>query len=323
MGKWLLVPVAIIAVTVAALALSPWPGVQIIRLIFDDGAAAASQKLAPRVPPDIATTTLQYDPDDSDAFLDILRGPDASDSLPIIVWVHGGGFVSGRRGDVANYLKILAGEGFVVVNVDYTIAPDALYPTPVRQLDAALAYLHRESGPLLLGTGGFVLAGDSAGAQIAAQTAALATSPDYARLMGIDGAAWRDRLQGAILFCGVYDISAMGRGGGLLAWFVHTTGWAYSGTRNWRESPDFATISFTPHLTAGFPPAFVSAGNADPLGPQSVALAQALEEVGVAVETLFFPDDHDPPLGHEYQFDLDTDAGQLAFERLVDWLRRL
>ncbi|MCJ8156860.1 alpha/beta hydrolase fold domain-containing protein [Sphingomonas sp. LaA6.9] len=42
------------------------------------------------------------------------------------MWVHGGGFVSERRGDLTNYLKVLAGKGFTVVNVDYTIAPEAV-----------------------------------------------------------------------------------------------------------------------------------------------------------------------------------------------------
>ena len=40
-----------------------------------------------------------------------------------------------------NYLKILAARGFVVANVDYSIAPGATWPTPTRQVNAALSYL--------------------------------------------------------------------------------------------------------------------------------------------------------------------------------------
>ncbi len=323
MRKWLPFATILFAAALAAVFLSPWPGVLVIRSLFDEGAAAASARLEPLVPQDVATRTLSYDPGDADAVLDIYSRPGADAGLPVVVWVHGGGFVSGRREHIANYLRILAGQGFTVVNVDYTIAPEAQYPTPLRQLDAALAYLVREGEQLGIGGAGFVIAGDSAGAQIAAQTVALATNPDYGANLGVDGAGWRARLRGAALFCGVYDISGMGRGGGLAGLFVQTTGWAYSGTRNWRTAPEFQTIHFLPHLTADFPPAFVTAGNADPLAPQSVALAQALEDRGVAVETLFFPDDHEPALGHEYQFDLGSDAGKLAFDRLVAWLRRL
>lgn len=37
---------------------------------------------------------------------------------------------------------------------------------------------------------------------------------------------------------------------------------------------------------------------------------------------MFFPVGHQPPLGHEYQFDLDTDAGQLFLSRLLTFLRQ-
>jgi hypothetical protein len=42
----------------------------------------------------------------------------------------------------------------------------------------------------------------------------------------------------------------------------------------------------------------------------------------VETETLFFADDHEPPLGHEYQFDLDTDPGQRFLERVLAFLRQ-
>jgi acetyl esterase/lipase len=71
---------------------------------------------------------------------------------------------------------------------------------------------------------------------------------------------------------------------------------------------------------AAFPPAFISVGNADPLAPQSRALAEALEAVGVEVDTLFFPDDHSPPLAHEYQLLLSTQEGRLALDRSVAFL---
>lgn len=168
-----------------------------------------------------------------------------------------------------------------------------------------------------------VLAGDSAGAQIAAQTAAVLTNPDYARLVGIAPGVSPDQIAGTLLHCGVYDISGMGKEGGVLGWFVQSAGWAYSGKRNWRQDKLFQTMSIAPHIVATFPPAFVSAGNADPLGPQSVAIAQALKTAGVDVEELFFPKDYQPALGHEYQFDVDTQAGRMALTQSVDWLNSL
>lgn len=325
MRRWITGVLVVAAIVAAAFVLSPWPGVQVIRAIFDKGAAAAAAKLEKHVPAAVTTETLHYDEADPDAMLDIHRAPEPRPGAPTIVWVHGGGFVSGRRGDITNYLKVLAGQGFTVVNVDYTVAPEATYPTPVRQVMRALDFLVRDGGRLGLDTSRLVLAGDSAGAQIAAQTAAVLTNPGYGALAGVEPAAelTPDRLAGVLLFCGVYDITGMGQGGGILGAFVHIAGWAYSGRRDWRQAEDFATINFIPHLGPAFPPAFISAGNADPLGPQSVALAETLKAKGHRVETLFFPADHQPPLGHEYQFDLDGAAGALAMDRAVAWLDAL
>jgi acetyl esterase/lipase len=303
---------------------TPWPIVLIIRAIFDAGAERASAALAPKVPQDIAVETgLSYDPADKDAHFDIYRGADARGDGPTIVWFHGGGFVSGRREDIANYLKILAGRGFTVVNVDYTIAPEAKYPTPIRQAHKALAYLTANAARHKINAARLVLAGDSAGAQIAAQTAATIASPAYAQAVGVVPGAGLEQLAGTLLYCGVYDIRSIGKGGGIIGWFVGSTLWAYSGERTPPEQGPFSTMSVIPNLNSAFPPAFISAGNADPLGPQSVAMAEALRQQGTKLTELFFPADHQPPLAHEYQFDLDTAAGELALDRSVAWLNSL
>jgi len=56
--------------------------------------------------------------------------------------------------------------------------------------------------------------------------------------------------------------------------------------------------------------------------PHAELLAERLHAQGVETETLFYPSDHEPPLGHEYQFDLDSEAGQFFLERLLTFLRR-
>lgn len=303
---------------------TPWPSVLAIRALFDKGAATASAALAGKVPSGLVVKEgLSYDPADKGALFDIYRPAKAMPGAPTIVWVHGGGFVSGRRGDVANYAKILAGRGFTVVNLDYTIAPEATYPTPVRQVNKALGYLAANAKMLGISAERIVLAGDSAGAQIAAQTAAIITGPNYARTVGIVPAIPAERLAGALLYCGVYDVTRMGRSGGIMGWFVKATSWAYSGERDWRDAKGFETMSVAPNVTETFPPTFISAGNADPLGPQSVAMARALKANGVKVTELFYSATYTAKLGHEYQFDLNQTDGISALNRSVAWLKTL
>jgi acetyl esterase/lipase len=304
---------------------TPWPSVWVLRAIFDAGASSASAKLEKHLPQGIVTReAINYDPTEPGALLDIYSPSRASTQAPTIVWVHGGGFATGRRGDITNYLKVLAGRGFVTVSVDYTLAPTANFPGPVRQVSRALTFLSREGARLGVNPNAMVIAGDSAGAQIAAQIANVVTSPAYARELGVVEPIAAERLKGALLYCGVYDITQLNHEGGiLLRWLVQTVTWAYSGKRDWHQAQGFDRISVIPDVTSHFPPAFISAGNIDPLRPQSVLMAAALRKVSVPVETLFYSPDHEPKLGHEYQFDLNTRDGQVVLDRSVAWLSRL
>jgi acetyl esterase/lipase len=304
--------------------LTPWPSVLVIRAIFDRGAAEASAKLEKHLPGGVNfERAIRYDPGDRDALLDIYRPANLDPGAPTVVWVHGGGFVSGRREDLSNYLMVLAARGLTVVNVDYTIAPAARYPTPVRQVSRALAFLDRQGRQLGINRKGLVIAGDSAGAQIAAQTANIITSPAYAKLVGIAAPIQPEQLKGTLLYCGVFDISKLGQGKGVFGWFIQTVTWAYSGQRNWRSAPGFEHMSVAGHVTGAFPPTFISAGNSDPLGPQSHIMDAALRKVGVRVQTLFYPADHPAKLGHEYQFDLDAPDGQRSLDNSVAWISAL
>jgi acetyl esterase/lipase len=312
--------VAIIGVTAyAAFQLSPWPSVLLIRHSFDKGGAEAGSSISPLVPKDVSIQRAQrYAPGDPDALLDVFAPADMRAPLPAVVWVHGGGFVAGTRSDLSGYLQILAARGFVTVAIDYSLAPSARFPTPVRQTNAALAYVIANAKRFNIDSQRIFLAGDSAGAQIAAQTALLISDANYARRMGMDPGMERASLRGLVLFCGPYDPTTMNFDGPF-ANFMRTVIWSYVGTPDPHDAR-VAEMSVTPHVTAAYPPVFISVGNADPLAPQSVALAEALRAQGVEVDALFFPSDYRPPLEHEYQLLLSTDAGRLALERSVAFL---
>lgn len=321
--RWCLVALlAIGAAGYAAFALSPWPSVMLIRLAFGVDAAARNRALERHFPGKVTELrNLRYGAS-PEALLDIFLPTDTGaggKALPTIVWIHGGGFVAGNKADTAGYLRILAARGHAVVGIGYSIAPGARYPTPVVQANEALAFLAANAGRFAIDKRRIVLAGDSAGAQIAAQLAAVVSNPGYAATIGIVPAIEHAALRGVVLFCGVYDAGGINPEGGF-GWFVRTVLRAYLGTDDAAGHPRFAEFSVNRHLTPQFPPTFLSVGNADPLAPQSVLMAEAIRAQGVAVDILFFPADHSPPLPHEYQFDLDAAAGQQALDRLTAFL---
>lgn len=317
----LVVLVSLAAALWVAFRVSPWPSVLLIRHSFDQGAQDASAALEKHVPSGLREwRDLRYDPDDPDGLLDLYAPEKAEGPLTTVVWIHGGGFVSGDKRDVANYARVLAGQGFAVASVQYTIAPEARYPTPLRQVNRAIAFLATQGGTLPVDPRRLVLAGDSAGAQIAAQMTVALSSPAYAESLGIDPALPPGQLAGALLYCGPYDASLVSTEGAF-GGFLRTVFWSYFGERDFAGSDQVAQFSVARHVVGTMPPVFVSVGNADPLKAHSTVLVAALRREGVPVQTLFFPDDYRPALGHEYQFDLDTAAGRQALESSVQFLR--
>lgn len=321
-----LILAAVLSSGCGSLAISPWPGAMLTRAFFDVGGNKVSQALLPHVPADVLSQQdIRYDDNDPDAWLDVhyparIATPGAV--LPTVVWIHGGGWLSGNRKQVNNYAKVLAGQGFTVVTMDYSLAPASHHPKPARQINAALAYLDRHAGALHVDRRRFVLAGDSAGANLSAQVAISIGAPDYAESLAITPGIRRDQLQGLLLYCGPYDLREVSADG-VLGRAARTMLWSYSGRRDYMADPEFVRMSVIEHVTRDFPPSFISVGNGDPLMPQSQGLAQVLTALGVRVDTLFFARDHVPKLGHEYQFDLDSDAGRLALARSVQFLKAL
>ncbi len=297
---------------------SPWPLVAMLRVAFAADAYVRGVRLERHVPPGvIADRDLPY-ADRPGATLDLFLPPASAPDrrLPVILWVHGGGFVAGNKRDVVPYLRLLAGRGFATVAVGYPIAPGAQHPDPVASANAAIAFLQREAARFGLDMQRLVIAGDSAGAHIAAELALVTTDPAMATATGIVPALAPERLRGVVLFC-LFDPAPLPKDG-WLGWALRQIETAYFG-----QGPGAEAGPLEARIGPRFPPAFISVGNGDPLAPVSRSLAAAIAGRGGTVDTLFFPDDHQPTLPHEFQFDLDGEAGRLAFSRLVAFLERV
>jgi len=304
---------------------SPRPTALAIRRVFAESTAERAAEQLADAPKDVlAALDLSYD-NHPDCKLDVYLPGSATaseDSLPVVVWIHGGAFIGGTKDELGGYLRMLASHGFVVVAPSYSLAPESTYPVPVRQLMAVLSWLGTNAERFHMDASRIVLAGDSAGAQLSTQLATLITNPAYADTVGLPPTIAATRLRGVALCCGIYDLSSLSDDSQLRSLFT-AVGWAYSGTRDYRKNAGFlGTFSVLEYVTAAFPPTFITVGNADPIRLQSQALTVALIEAGVDIETLFYPENHEPPLPHEYQFELELEDARTAFTRLVDFFER-
>lgn len=307
---------------------TPWPSALLIRAVFGQGADATVAELNRHVPdtPLLETLDVQYADGSAGAntTLDAFSPRGTTGALPTVVWIHGGAWISGDKSNVDPYLRILAGHGYTAIGLNYTIAPEAVYPTAVRQLNDALAYIRANAAALHVDPDRIVLAGDSAGAQLASQLDVLITNPAYAQILGIEPALQRSQLVGTVLNCGVYDLGRMADLDGIAAWGFKVALWAYTGTKSWSASYEGATMSTIDFVTPEFPPTYISGGNGDGLTwIESIPMSQALQRAGVDTTTRFFAADHAPALPHEYQFKLDGADAQVTLEQTLDFLGRV
>jgi acetyl esterase/lipase len=327
------VVVIILAVVAVILALgivgrsTPWPSALIIRSVFEKGGAATVAEMNRHLPAGADSLTehvgVQYGDgsDGGNTTLDAFSPASGTDALPVVVWVHGGAWISGSRTDVDPYLRIIATHGYVAVSLNYTIAPEAVYPAAIRQLNQALGFLVEHAAEFRIDPDRVVLAGDSAGAQLASQLAVITTNPDYAHLLGISPALSPSQLVGTVLNCGVYDLSTMADLSGIIAWGFKIALWAYTGTQNWSASYQGTTMSTIDFVTKDFPPTYISGGNGDGLTwIESVPMSNRLKGLGVDVTSVFYAADHQPTLPHEYQFHLDGSDARAALQKTVDFL---
>jgi acetyl esterase len=307
----------------AAQFVTPVPTARFIRTLFARTGAAQAAKLASRAPTEVdARLDHRYGAHPDERF-DVFAPTGVAERRPTVVWVHGGGFVGGTKDELADYFRLLASRGFTVVAIRYTLAPEATFPTPVRQTLAALRHLAAHANNLRVDAQNIVLAGDSAGSHIAAQAAMVCTDATAAIRLGLE-AVPAIRLAGVILCCGVYDVRRLVPDSSTGKLFVDAAMWSYSGSRRYRDDDAFLSAMSVPdHVSASFPPAFVTVGNVDPLRSQSEQLIRRLEEVGVHVERLLYPADHAPALSHEYQFDLELEDARAALDDIAAFVRRI
>nr|WP_238942741.1 alpha/beta hydrolase [Planococcus beigongshangi] len=119
--------------------------------------------------------------------LDIIAPKNFIGRLPVIFWVHGGAFLGGDKSDITEYAVQVASKGYIVVNMNYQLAPGAKYPTPLHQMNEAYRFIEKQAEVYSMDMDRLYFAGDSAGAQIVSQFVNVQVEKDYAQLVGIEG----------------------------------------------------------------------------------------------------------------------------------------
>ena len=243
---------------------------------------------------------------------------------PTIIWIHGGGWVSGSKEHARGYFKLLAAQGFNVVSVEYQFAPQVIYPNQLLQINQALKFLNKHAKDYQIDANQLYMAGDSAGANLASHYAALVTDPQFARESDFIPSIQPQQLKGLILHCGIYDMASFVATAPderkIIEWGIYSLVQAYTGERK-NDVVFLNEISPIQHLTSNYPAVFISGGNKDFLtATQSIPFVAALKQKQILVTEVFYPDSKEP-LIHEYQFLMKLKASQQTFNQTIEFIR--
>lgn len=101
--------------------------------------------------------------------LDIYTPEKATDkSLPVMFWIHGGGWQAGDKSDVALKPQVLTERGFVFVSTNYRLLPDVEMDVLIRDVATSLGWVHKNIARYGGDPNRIFVGGHSAGAQLAA-----------------------------------------------------------------------------------------------------------------------------------------------------------
>jgi triacylglycerol lipase len=140
-------------------------------------ALAAEAAVPPPTRPDVVVTehVAPATGDDPDVRVVVTRPAEAGEvAMPVLLWLHGGGYVMGDVVGSAPFLDSLVSElGCVTVSVDYRLAPETPHPGPVEDCYAVLRWLVHNAAGLGIDTARLAVGGASAGGGLAAALALL------------------------------------------------------------------------------------------------------------------------------------------------------
>jgi acetyl esterase len=235
--------------------------------------------------------------------------------LPVVVYMHGGGWVLGNAGTHDRLVRDLAnGAQVAVAFVEYTPSPEAHYPTALEQGYAAAQWIIREGADKGLDANRMSVAGESVGGNMAAALALMAKERGDVRF-GQQSLYYP--VTDAAMDTDSYDEFADG-------WYLtrRNMEWfwdAYAPDKSKRAEVTASPNRASPEQLDGLPPALVFVDEADVLRDEGEAYAAKLRAAGVPVTTVRYDGTiHDFMLLNPLH---NTKAARAAIDQAATFLR--
>ncbi|MBQ0889593.1 alpha/beta hydrolase [Streptomyces sp. RM72] len=241
------------------------------RKVLDDAQAGPVDK------PDVDEEWVTVPAEVGDVRVRIVRPVGADGDLPVVLYVHGGGWVLGNAATHDRLVRELAtGAGAAVAFVEYDRSPEARYPVAVEQAYATARWITREGAGHGLDSSRMAVAGDSVGGNMAAALAIMAkqrgdvTFVHQSLYYPVTDAA-QDTESYRVFADGPFLTAKA------MAWFWD----CYTTDPTQRAEITASPLRATVEDLAGLPPALVVVDENDVLRDEGEAYARKLTEAGV------------------------------------------
>ena len=243
--------------------------------------------------------------------LDVYRPKGGTGKLPVIVSVHGGGWVYGDKERYQYYCMSLVEHGFAVVNFTYRLAPEFKYPAPVEDTVNVFKWiLNRENAEKYGFDVNHIFAvGDSAGGHLLGLYCCLCTDEGYGKTLDFK-APFGGCPKAVGLNCGVYRIELKNGRDKLMADFLPKK----------VTAEECRLISVTEHVNKDFPPAFVMTAEGDFLAEQAKEFVKLLQDKNVKVEYHYYGD-KDHVLGHVFHCNMRLTEAKICNKDECDFFK--
>lgn len=221
--------------------------------------------------------------------LDVYSPEEHTGMLPVIVMIHGGGFLYGRKELNKAFGYHLAKRGFLVFNLNYRLAPETKVPAQLWDIMYALLWIQRQLTRYPGDETRIFLTGDSAGGALAVMAALLLKSPRLRKVFDAPDVALS--VKALCVVSGLLRVDAPSIG----YWGMRSMCFAkgYSRQEPYR-SMQFGTLD----ELALLPPVFLSTSEEDELQKMTFHFARILQKRNVAHQLKCFETGKTRRLGH-------------------------
>jgi len=246
--------------------------------------------------------------------LDVYYPNKASEKLPVIFSIHGGGYFYGDKELYRFLCMSLAERGTCVVNIDYRLSPEYRFPDALNDINDALAWVGENIDKYYGDASKVMLIGDSAGAQLASHFGAIYSNSNFAALYGIS-VSKKIKIVALSLACGFYDlgnrVSVEGNNDIMSDYFGKD--FDYSDPR----------IQVYANITSEYPPSYVFSGVGDFLATQAQPFSEFLCEKGVFSKWKVYEGNKGQDLGHVFHCDMKLDEASKCNDDQVAFLMEI